>query len=436
MASHKRCLGFAMGCLAVTSGVAVSPLYALSPQVIANVAVTNPADISRDNEPLFILLKTIGVAELDSRIASLYVVAKDRVVSSQTIDTDGDGKIDSLIIIDNYAAHATHQLSIVSDPALVQPAIKKQTQAEVSIKEGGQWDNKIYKGGHFVNVQHVNPPPQYTDHSNFIRYEGPGIESDKVAYRIYLDQRNGFDIFGKKIPDMVLQNVGHDDGESYENDAPWGLDIFKVGDSLGTGGFGYWNGKKVESVAVTDSRVASIVANGNFYSAFDIRYNRWHVNHGVCEMSAMISMNAGSRLAHTQVRMQAIDGRVLPAMAIGVVRHPNTKLIQSPADSKLEWAYVASWGKQSRIGPDENLGIGVLFQRNQRVLQTEDDTSYVSVINASKGLLDYYFLAAWDHEPDGIKTEAEFTAYLDREVMRLSVPLDAMIAKPHNQRIH
>src|SRR5690606_41170855 len=64
-----------------------------------------------------------------------------------------------------------------------------------------------------------------------IRYDGPGIESDKVAYRIYLDERNGFDIFGKKTPDLVLQDVGLDGFESYHHPAPWGMDILKVGAS-------------------------------------------------------------------------------------------------------------------------------------------------------------------------------------------------------------
>ncbi|MEJ2298729.1 MAG: DUF4861 family protein, partial [Woeseiaceae bacterium] len=108
----------------------------------------------------------------------------------------------------------------------------KRTQAEVSIKEGGE----------FVNVDAVRPPPQYTDHSEYIRYEGPGIESDKVGYRVYLDWRNGFDVFGKTTDAMVLQDVGLDGYDSYHEPADWGLDILKVGDAVGIGGYGFWDG--------------------------------------------------------------------------------------------------------------------------------------------------------------------------------------------------
>lgn len=408
-----------------------------APHVIANVRVTNPISLKRSDESVIIPFGQMGLASTDPRAPYLLALENDKAVPQQLIDTDGDGKPDALLIMASYAAHQVRYFKVASDPQTKPPALPKRTQAEVSIKEGGRWDDHHYVGGHFVNVDHVELPPQYTDHSNYIRYEGPGIESDKVAYRVYLDQRNGFDIFGKKIHSMVLQNIGHDDQESYENDASWGLDIFKVGDSLGTGGFGYWNGKQVEPVAVTASRDATIVANGDLYSAFQIGYGQWQVNHGVYNMTAMISMEAGSRLAHVQVKMESTSKKhTMPAMAIGVVHHPHTKLLLSNSHSKLEWAYAASWGKQSRIGPDEYLGVGVLFHRAKRLKQTEDANSYVSVMNADDGKLDYYFFAAWDKEPGGIKTERQFRAFLDDEVKRLSSPLQVMSARPHNVKIH
>jgi hypothetical protein len=97
---------------------------------------------------------------------------------------------------------------------------------------------------------------------------------------------------------------------------------------------------------------------------------------------------------------------------------------------------MASWGKQSRITPDEYLGVGVIFHRSQRIKQTEDGDSYVSVMDASKGVIDYYFFAAWDKEPGGIKTEVELKAYLDQQIQFLSAPLKVTLFKPHQKHIH
>ena len=71
-----------------------------------------------------------------------------------------------------------------------------KTYAEISIKEGGHWEGRKYLEGTFKNVDSVKVPAEHTDHSWYIRYEGPGWESNKIGYRLYLDWRNAIDIFG------------------------------------------------------------------------------------------------------------------------------------------------------------------------------------------------------------------------------------------------
>jgi len=57
-------------------------------------------------------------------------------------------------------------------------------------------------------VQSLTTPPGYKQGDKLVAYEGPGWESDRVAYRLYLDGRNAIDIFGKRSPDLVLSKVG------------------------------------------------------------------------------------------------------------------------------------------------------------------------------------------------------------------------------------
>ena len=101
-----------------------------------------------------------------------------------------------------------------------EPAVKR-TLAEISHKVNGNWEENKYIGGEWQNVSILKVPQEHTDHSEYIRYEGPGWESDKVGYRFYLDWRNAVDIFGKKTNDMVLQEVGLDGFSSYHEPADW-----------------------------------------------------------------------------------------------------------------------------------------------------------------------------------------------------------------------
>lgn len=399
--------------------------------IIASAEITNANYFAMQQEPMYFSFYDLGIKS--AREKSLKIVKNNVVIPSQLIDRDGNGELDGVFFTLDFPDNTPHHITFVDNPHLPFPPSVKQTQAEISVKEGGKWQGKEYIGGAFTRVQKVSPPPQYTDHSSYIRYEGPGIESDKVGYRIYLDWRNGFDIFGKKTTAVVLQNVGLDGYESYHHDAPWGQDILKVGKSLGMGGFGYWNGKSVELVSATQNREAVITNNGDLFSAFRINYNQWQIKEQKHNISADFSMTAGSRLAKVHLQTD----RNLPNFAIGLVKLPDTQLFEGPTNiSGSAWTYVATWGAQSlstlnktkqsynkinheKINADA-LGMAVIFRRADRKEQHTDDNSYVSVMNTNGGDLEYYFVAAWEHEPNGIRSQSEFRNYLDREIVRLT----------------
>jgi unsaturated rhamnogalacturonyl hydrolase len=389
---------------------------------VASIELSNPSSFARKQQPLHLSLYDLGLKSDDSRVQELAVRVEGSYVPSQLIDRDGDGQDDSLFALVDMPAGETLDIAVELS-ADVNVKSKKLTQAEISKKVGGQWrprennsELQEYVGGKFQNVESLTPPPQHTDHSYYIRYEGPGIESDKVGYRIYLDERNGFDIFGKRTDDMVLQNVGQDGFGSYHEMADWGMDILKVGSSLGAGGYGYWTGKSVQLVSDVDGWDAHIVENGDLYSATKIVYKDWQVADKTLDLTANLSMHGGSRLVHTRLDLS----EDLPNMAVGLVKHAGTELIQGDIDiTGKAYTYIASWGKQSLN--DDHLGMAVLFRKGDHDKVTTDDSNYVVVMDAAGQDLDYYFLAAWENESNGIKTKEDFIAYLEKEVEKLTL---------------
>ncbi|MEY4588340.1 MAG: hypothetical protein RL497_416 [Pseudomonadota bacterium] len=405
------------------TSAAKSPLH-------GSITVNNNQDAQRRNAPIYIPFKDLSLKPED--VAGLVMATGSQTLAFETIDRDGDGNKDGLFALADIGPKQTQvwQLKKGGDkPA--KPT--KRTQAEISIKEGGQWvphpfaaGKQAYQGGTFKNVASVTLPEFYTHHSNWIRYEGPGIESDQVAYRIYLDNRNGFDIFGKTLSEPVLQRIGHDGYEAYHKMLDWGLDILKVGPSLGTGGFGFWNGKNLILVADTQSRRARIIENGDVYSSFAIDYGQWLVDGNRRDLNAVFSMHGGSRLVHTRITMD----KTLPNLAIGVVKHAKTEFLQG--NSKNTYSYIGSWGKQSENG--DHLGMAVIFKTKQFQKTVDDATSYVALmqpeIEAERSGLEYYFVAAWQGElGNGINSKQEFVAYLEDEIQKLSQPLNITVAQ-------
>src|SRR5690606_20502368 len=149
--------------------------------VLAQAENSNPTEFSRHQEPMYFSLYDIGIDSNDEQTQHLLVKDGDKILTSQLIDQDADGTADNLLVAVDLAGGQTRNIAFTVDSSEQRTEFKKQTQAEISHKVGGEWQDKVYVGGTFKNVDELTPPPQYTDHSEFIRYEGPGIESDKVA---------------------------------------------------------------------------------------------------------------------------------------------------------------------------------------------------------------------------------------------------------------
>jgi rhamnogalacturonyl hydrolase YesR len=392
---------------------------------VANAELANPSAFARAKEPVYFSYYDLGVAPDDPRTKHLAVKSGEAVVPTQHVDEDLDGAPDGVLALVDFAPAETKRVSIVEDERASAAPGPKLTQAEVSAKVGGTWQPrkdkpslKEYVGGTFTNLKSFTAPPEHTDHSNLIRYEGPGIESDKVAYRVYLDWRNGFDIFGKKTPKPILQHVGLDGFESYHHMADWGMDIFKVGQSLGAGGFGFFDKKQVTLVSAVDRWSVDITENGNLKSSFHIRYAGWNVADRKVDLDAYFSMTGGSRLVRTRLR----TSEDLPNLVIGMVKHPGTELVQGSTNvTGTAYTYAGSFGKQTLNG-DDLLGVAVLFERGDRASQEDDGKNYASVMKPAAKALDYYFLAAWSGEPGGITTKEQFVEYLEQESERLTMP--------------
>ena len=374
---------------------------------IARLEVSNPSAFRRPDTLVHLTLEQLGVTG-----GPLQVWEGDTARPTQLLDDDGDGRPDALAFLSDLDAAATH--GYVVDRRAAASVAAQRAHAEVSIKEGGAWQEKKYVGGSFQSVRHVTMPPQSSDHNEYLRYEGPGIESDHVGYRVYLDWRNGFDIFGKKTSAMVLPNVGLDGYESYHAMADWGADILKVGESLGMGAFGWWNGKKAVLVSDVKERSTTVLSDGPIHASFDLRYKGWNTGATTVDLDATLSMQAGSPMVDVTLETSA----PLDNLAVGLVTHPQAEVMVGDLDVTGEaWSYLATFGPQTLFEGDQ-LGMVLLFRKMDLVSQTQDETSQVLVMRPRGKELSYAFGALWSGQPGGVRTREELQAFLAAEVER------------------
>lgn len=319
----------------------------------------------------------------------LMLTCEDEVLPIQSDDLDNDKRIDEAVVIVHLNAGETKKYSL------------KDTRDK-------------------------NNPTKRTHTGMYIKgFEGPGWESDLIAYRLYWDERNAIDIFGKRKPCLGLTHYATP-GVNYHQETPCGMDILKVGKSLGMGSFGIWINNKIEPVAKAD-RDYSIIADGTYRSIIDLKYKNWIVGERKFNLTARISIFAGQRWACIELWLEPLDNQTAPEFVTGIVKHDETVLIQDKAAG-----IIGRWGLQA-LAPDEkpkgsNLGMGIITDSSKIVEFGEDEfNSYMRLRGVKNPVqkspapenalyVKYFIHASWAEEEDGAKSAKDYETML-RDVL-------------------
>ncbi len=257
----------------------------------------------------------------------------------------------------------------------------------------------LSQGGRQVDM--VITPDGYRQGGGLVTYEGPGWESGKVAFRIYLDRRNAIDVFGKKSAELILSKIGRG-GDDYHAMSAWGMDILKVGASLGAGGIGVFENGEVRQIGAAKRYKAEIIDSPANEAAVRVT----HIGSESCggDVAVDYTIKAGQRM--TSVTGSAACD--LP-FAAALVIHPGTEHLESDG-ANGEWQYIARYGNQSLV-PD-GLGLAIFYRASdiERAGQDVDD-DYIIFKTGTKPA--YKTAAAWVQEKDGIGDIASFRSWLD-----------------------
>lgn len=260
----------------------------------------------------------------------------------------------------------------------------------------------------YVAVNEFTVPASHEIGDGMMPYEGIGWENGLVGYRLYLDGRLVSDIFGKQVSRPVLSQI--DRYGSYHELAPWGMDVLKVGPSLGIGGLGIMRNGQPAQFGSVPVLSATISKGGGDKGIFTIIGRGIEAFPGITGgFTATYAIKPASPMTRVSVKS---DGS-LP-LASGIVMHDGAAFWQSDKTSG-DWRYIATWGKQSEN--KDGLGMALFYRAGQaRYGGLANSTHYVAFDSAN---FDYGFLAAWERDPMEVKTREAFKRLLDEELASL-----------------
>lgn len=383
-----------------------------------SLTISNNSDFSRIDEPIELPVSEITAKHKDFDANKFIVFDGDKEIPSQLSITNDGAKI---IFVCDLNSGEKKNIEIKYGSGVQKKNYTSRVFAGLAKKKGDVYYDGKFRGDEFEFVDKYKVPSIHKDHDALFKCEGPTWESDKVGYRFYLDWRNATDIFGKKTSDLVLREVGQHDtvasDDSYHHMQEWGMDIFKVGSSLGIGSIAMMDSDKVTMVAKTDSNFFDMISNGPVQASFKTSYYGWEVGGNKYDLESYISIDAGSRLTEQKL----VVSNNAENIATGLAKYEGTKYFEKSVSEG--WSYIALYGKQTLVDENDELGIALIYKGDELVEKTEDKLNHVVVLKPQSGKVAYYYCAAWDQEPGGIKSEDEFVSYLDAVLQKLNNPV-------------
>lgn len=328
------------------------------------ISIVNPIDKNRVDEAISISREKLStlITSVEDGMFPLLKDADGKIIPSQIDDLDKDGKWDELFFLIDLKASETKVLNVSFVNEKDVPVFKVRSNVRFAdmTPEHVELDSA-------ERLKSSNSP----NSQKYFTMEGPAWENDKVAFRNYYDARNGFDIFGKKTTEMVLDKVGLTP-HSYHEIADWGMDILKVGNSLGAGAIAIKKDGKFyrfadaeTNEAMFESGEVDIIADGPLRSIIKMKVNGWKVDGNKYNLIHEISIWGGAQFYKSKVTISGLKGG--ESLVTGIVNIDSDSLMFFELNNKF--ICLATHDNQAYDG--EKLGMAILLHKSNFIAHIE-----------------------------------------------------------------
>ncbi len=247
-----------------------------------SVEVKNEWDNEQKDAPVVIRLKDIPV---DFRVRSAVVMDGTQEIPSQLDDLDGDLKADELAFVLDMPAQSSRKVSVTLSQKKSQSAYKPRVFATLLARDA--------KNNRHAPVQSITVPGT-TNFYSMVHGHGPMLESELVGYRVYFNEKQTIDPYGKFNKGFELE-----ESQFYPNDEQlargFGDDVLMVGNSCGVGALKGWDGQKATHIQPIAFRTESVLAYGPVRVIAEVKVKGWEYQGSELTMTHHYTLYAGHR---------------------------------------------------------------------------------------------------------------------------------------------
>jgi hypothetical protein len=326
------------------------------------IVVTNPIEISRDNETVSLNWEKIENTEpnLTKDNVAVYDVKAKRFLVTQIVE---DGNKTQLLFQTSLAPNENKDFRIMKQP------------------EG-----------------FIKPASEITTYCRFVpeRDDDFAWENDKVAFRMYgqaLEWETitcGIDVWAKCVPTPIVDKFYKE--KDYHKNYGQGGDFYKVGNTLGCGGMAPLVNDKI--VLPRNFSRWKVIANGPIRSIFELTYNPWQVGGKTVSETKRISLDLGSNLNRIECLYNCPDAEHLTVAAGIILRESSDRKFTDAANNTIAY-WLPADGNYGMIG------CGVVFGADVKTKMLEADKHLLLAVDypCQKPIV-YYSGSCWNENKE------------------------------------
>ena len=375
---------------------------AATAQTTVTFQVSNPSKAPRTDVPVIIPLEAGW-----GPVATAIVSDGQKEIPCQLDDLDQDGTFDELCFLADLKSkeNATYQVTFAAEgEPRTYPA---RVYAEMLIRN----DKVKEKNKHNNFIESITARGDCANSYNIQHHHGVDFESELNGIRIYFDQRQTIDLYGKYQKRLELEATQFYTSKEQKAEG-YGDDVLWVGNTFGLGAFRGWDGQQPTMIAPVRSRTQRIISYGPLRTIVEVFDRGWKADKDKAPLNMTIryTQYAGHRDTDVDV---IFDKNVADyTFSTGII---NVKDSEEFSDKK---GLRACWGCDWPSSDNENfkpetVGLGIWIP--QQFIKSEEPNNkdnYAFVLRTEDNHLSYKIIYCSNNESFGYHSAQEWFGFL------------------------
>lgn len=379
-----------------------------------NIQVTNPMKTVRNDCPIVLQL------DHENDIQSALVTIDGKEIPSQLDDLNGDGYYDELCFLADLDKKQQRQYTVTFYDNGEPRTYQARTFAELMLRN----PKVTEKNKHDFYLTGITVPKELKDPYHMVHHHGVAFENELIAIRVYFDERQTLDLYGKYNKRLELKDTQFYTTDEQKADG-YGDDVLWCGKTFGLGAFRGWDGQQPTMIDDIENRTQRIIAKGPVRTIVELEDDGWKADTRLPRLNMTIryTLYAG----HRDIDVDVFFNRDVKdvSFSTGLINVKDSKEFSDHEGLRGCWGSDFPAGAKDSIAhPRETVGLGIYVPAQYRKCEEPaNKDNYAFVVGTENRHIHYKLAYTSDKETFGYHNKEDWFKFLKQWKKEIEQPV-------------